>query len=245
MGGVGVVITKELIHVVKNKSLLFQLIFILVFSVVFPQIFAYSMISYERVTPQKVFTLIELGKYYPLMIGVLFASILAGESFAGERERKTMEILAATPLSAKSIFIGKLLFSILIALLLEIPTFMSFTSAVYHLKDTAQLNNIEFPTSTYLLACTLSSWSLTILVTTVVITASLLVKTKAAATTFAFTILLPIALLITIVSLYNITISDELIIAISALFLIVSITVLSLILKHISKELMILGFMRR
>ncbi len=240
MGGAGIIIVKELVHVVKNKSLLAQLIFILVFSVAFPQIFAYSMINYERVTPKKVFTLIELGKYYPLMIGVLFAAILAGESFAGERERKTMEILAATPLSAKSIFIGKLLFSIFVALLLEIPTFMSFTSAVYRLKDAVQLN-IEFPTSTYLLACTLSSWSLTILVTTVVITASLLVKTKAAASTFAFTVLLPIALLITAVSLYNITISDELIITISVLFLIVSITILSLMLKHISKELMILG----
>ena len=240
MGGAGIIIAKELVHIVKNKSLLAQLIFILVFSVVFPQIFAYSMINYERVTPQKVFTLIELGKYYPLMIGVLFAAILAGESFAGERERKTIEILAATPLSAKSIFIGKLLFSIFIALLLEIPTFMSFTCAVYHLKDAVQLN-IEFPTSTYLLACTLSSWSLTILVTTVVITASLLVKTKAAASTFAFTVLLPIALLITAVSLYNITISDELIITISVLFLIVSVIVLLLMLKHISKELMILG----
>ncbi len=244
MGGVRVIITKELIHIVKNKSLLTQLIFILVFSIVFPQIFAYSMINYERVTPQKVFTLIELGKYYPLMIGVLFAAILAGESFAGERERKTMEILAATPLSAKSIFIGKLLFSILIALLLEIPTFISFTSAVYYLKDATQLN-IEFPTSTYLLACTLSSWSLTILVTTVVITASLLVKTKSAASAFAFTVLLPIALLITAVSLYNITISDELIITISILFLTVSVTVLSLMLKRISKELMILGFTRK
>jgi len=244
MGGAEIIIAKELVHIVKNKSLLAQLIFILVFSVAFPQIFAYSMINYERVTPQKVFTLIELSKYYPSMIGMLFAAILAGESFAGERERKTMEILAATPLSAQSIFIGKLLFSIFIALLLEIPTSMSFTSAVYHLKDVAQLS-IEFPTSTYLLACTLSSWSLTILVTTVVITASLLVKTKAAATTFAFTVLLPIALLITAVSLYNITISDELIVTISVLFLVVSITVLTLMLKHISKELMILGLMRR
>jgi len=243
MIGAVLIIEKELVCMLRNRPLLAQLLFILVFSTIFPQAFAYSMITYERVTAEKVLALVEIGKYYPLMMGVLFAAILAGESFAGERERRTIEVLAATPLNARSILLGKLLFSCLVALALELPTFASFTHAVRSLVGAGGLG-IDFPSSEYLLTCTVLSWSLTVLVTLVVVATSLLVRTKAAATTSAFAILLPVALLITSASMFNVRIDDRLIIASSLAVLSTSCAMLLLLLRHVDKELMILGLTR-
>jgi len=240
MTGAVLIIEKELVSVLRNRPLLAQLLFILAFSTIFPQAFAYSMIAYERVTVEKVLALVEIGKYYPLMIGVLFAAILAGESFAGERERRTIEVLAATPLNARSVLLGKFLFSCLVALALELPTFASFTHAVRSLAGAGGLG-VDFPSSEYLLTCTALSWSLTILVTLVVIVASLLVRTKAAATTSAFAVLLPVALLITSASMFNVRIDDRLIIASSLVILATSCATLLLLLRRANKELMILG----
>jgi len=240
MRGTVLILERELVCMLRNRPLLAQLLFILIFSTAFPQAFAYSMIAYERVTVEKVLALIEIGKYYPLMMGVLFAAILAGESFAGERERRTIEILAATPLGERSIFLGKLLFSVFVALALELPTFASFTRAVLLLADAGSLG-ISFPSSEYLLTCTVLSWSLTMLVTLVVIVTSLSVRTKAAATTSALTVLLPVALLIAGASMFNVKIDDRLIIIASLGALGISCVVLLLLLKRINKELMILG----
>ena len=243
MRGTILIFKKELVQMFKNTSLLAHLIFILAFSVAFPQVFAHSMISRESITLEKVLALIEIGKYYPLMMGVLFAAILAGESFAGERERKTIEVLAATPLGERSIFLGKFLFSVFVALMLELPTFASFTQAIYLLIKAGGFA-IDFMSSGYLLTCTALSWSLTLLVAMLVVIASLYVRTKASATASSFSVLLPIALLISGAALFNITVDNTLLISISLIAIAISSAMLLLLFRHMDKELMILGLVR-
>lgn len=58
-----------------------------------------------------------------LIIPVMASSVLGSDSFAGERERKTIEALLATPISDSELFMGKILVSFIPAMLV---TFVSF-----------------------------------------------------------------------------------------------------------------------
>ncbi len=46
-----------------------------------------------------------------LIIPIMASSVIASDSFAGEKERKTIEALLATPLSDSELFLGKILVS--------------------------------------------------------------------------------------------------------------------------------------
>jgi ABC-2 type transport system permease protein len=63
---------------------------------------------------------------YQLLPAIL-ASMIAADAFAGERERRTLETLLATPLSENAIFIGKTLASVTFALTVSL---VSFTCAL-------------------------------------------------------------------------------------------------------------------
>jgi len=58
-----------------------------------------------------------------LIIPVMASSVLGSDSFAGERERKTIEALLATPISDSELLLGKILVSFIPAMLV---TFVSF-----------------------------------------------------------------------------------------------------------------------
>lgn len=61
-----------------------------------------------------------------LLIPLMASSVIASDSFAGEKERKTIEALLATPISDGELFFGKMLVSFIPSM---IVTFVSF--AVY------------------------------------------------------------------------------------------------------------------
>jgi ABC-2 type transport system permease protein len=58
-----------------------------------------------------------------LIIPVMASSVMGSDSFAGERERKTIEALLATPISDSELLLGKILVSFIPAMLV---TFVSF-----------------------------------------------------------------------------------------------------------------------
>ncbi len=58
-----------------------------------------------------------------LIIPVMASSVMGSDSFAGERERKTIEALLATPISDSELLLGKILVSFIPAM---IVTFVSF-----------------------------------------------------------------------------------------------------------------------
>jgi len=62
-----------------------------------------------------------------LIIPIMTSSVLASDSFAGERERKTIEALLATPISDSELFLGKTLVSFIPAMIVTIASFATYT----------------------------------------------------------------------------------------------------------------------
>jgi ABC-type Na+ efflux pump permease subunit len=62
-----------------------------------------------------------------LIIPLMVASVIAADSFAGERERRTLEALLYTPTTDRELFIGKLLSSWLPANLVALAGFILYT----------------------------------------------------------------------------------------------------------------------
>jgi len=65
-----------------------------------------------------------------LIIPVMSSSVLGSDSFAGERERKTIEALLATPISDSELLIGKILVSFIPAMLITFVSFGIYTVVV-------------------------------------------------------------------------------------------------------------------
>lgn len=65
----------------------------------------------------------------PIVLFALFpaaiASMIAADAFAGERERRTLETLLATPLPEHAMFIGKILCAVTFALLVAVSSLLA------------------------------------------------------------------------------------------------------------------------
>ncbi len=62
-----------------------------------------------------------------LILPLMFSTVIASESFAGERERKTIEALLYTPATDAELFTGKVLAGFLPAVLITLVSFIGYT----------------------------------------------------------------------------------------------------------------------
>lgn len=65
-----------------------------------------------------------------LIVPLMVASILSADSFAGEKERKTLEALLYTPTTDLELFLGKVLVSLVPALAVNLLSFVLYTVVV-------------------------------------------------------------------------------------------------------------------
>jgi ABC-2 type transport system permease protein len=65
-----------------------------------------------------------------LIIPIMASSVIASDSFAGEKERKTIEALLATPLSDSELLMGKILVSFAPAISVTVVSFLVYTVVV-------------------------------------------------------------------------------------------------------------------
>lgn len=65
-----------------------------------------------------------------LIIPVMASSVIASDSFAGEKERKTIEALLATPLSDSELFLGKILVSFVPSMIITLVSFAIYSTVV-------------------------------------------------------------------------------------------------------------------
>ncbi|MGB7876169.1 MAG: ABC transporter permease subunit [Anaerolineales bacterium] len=79
-----------------------------------------------------------------LIIPLMVASVIAADSFAGERERRTLEALLYTPTTDRDLFIGKLLSSWLPAILVALAGFILYAVMV-NLAAWPTMGEIFFP----------------------------------------------------------------------------------------------------
>ena len=63
-----------------------------------------------------------------LIIPLMASSVIASDSFAGEKERKTIEALLAMPISDSELFFGKMLVSFIPSMLVTIVSFVVYTT---------------------------------------------------------------------------------------------------------------------
>ncbi|MGC8495607.1 MAG: ABC transporter permease subunit [Candidatus Micrarchaeia archaeon] len=72
-----------------------------------------------------------------LTMPILTASVIAADSFAGEKERKTSEALLATPITKAELMIGKILASFIPTILLTLAVFAIYGSVTDFLSNKA------------------------------------------------------------------------------------------------------------
>lgn len=61
-----------------------------------------------------------------LIIPLMASSVIASDSFTGEKERKTIEALLATPISDSKLFLGKVLVSFIPSMMVTVASFIIF-----------------------------------------------------------------------------------------------------------------------
>ena len=84
-------------------------------------------------TPTQLMIVIALGYMFApmfLIVPLMFSTTIAAESFAGEKERKTMEALLYLPISDQELFIGKVMAAGIPAILITWICFFLYTIIV-------------------------------------------------------------------------------------------------------------------
>ena len=65
-----------------------------------------------------------------LIIPLMASSVISSDSFAGEKERKTIEALLATPISDSELFLGKILVSFIPSMAITLVSFLLYSLVV-------------------------------------------------------------------------------------------------------------------
>jgi ABC-2 type transport system permease protein len=79
-----------------------------------------------------------------LIVPVMVASVIAADSFAGEKERKTLEALLYTPTSDREVFVAKLLSAWLPAMAVALAGFLLYAVTV-NMVSWPTMGRIFFP----------------------------------------------------------------------------------------------------
>ena len=96
-----------------------------------------------------VFTLLYMFAPMYLIMPMMVASVVAADSFAGEKERKTLEALIYTPTTDLELFTGKVLSAWLPALVVSLVGFVLYGVAV-NAAAWPTMQRIFFPNATWL-----------------------------------------------------------------------------------------------
>jgi ABC-type Na+ efflux pump permease subunit len=85
-----------------------------------------------------------------LTMPILTASVIAADSFAGEKERKTSEALLATPVSNSELITGKILASLIPTIILTVAVF-SIYGYITDMLSFSAFNSYILPTAPWLM----------------------------------------------------------------------------------------------
>lgn len=152
------IVSKDLKVAVQNKGVILPIIIVpLILFAIFPWIFAYassdagagaSMNNIDEMlarvppgllnelsgfTPDQqviVFMLVYMLAPMFLVVPLMVSSVLAADSFAGEKERKTLEALLYTPTTDRELFVAKLAGAWTAAVVVALLSFLLYTVMV-------------------------------------------------------------------------------------------------------------------
>lgn len=86
-----------------------------------------------------------------LIIPLMSSSVIASDSFAGEKERKTIEALLATPISDSELFLGKVMVSFIPSMVITIFSFGIYSTLVNLISTSLFDGKILLPNLVWLL----------------------------------------------------------------------------------------------
>ena len=113
------VMKKDFKEISRNFQVFGMLLVLpLIFGLVYPLIVFFIAPSILAEGEEVLWYLLNLFSGFFLVMAVTIPAVIASDSFAGEKERKTIESLLAAPISDEELFLGKVLVSFVPAVLL-------------------------------------------------------------------------------------------------------------------------------
>ncbi len=171
-----------------------------------------------------------------IIIPIMAPSAIASDSFAGEKERRTIEALLATPISDTEMFLGKTLVSFIPTMTVTIASFITY-SAIVNLYSTTMfkweplLPNLTWLTMIFLLSPTVALASIGL---TVMVSAKL--KGVREAQQNSAVLLIPIIILVIIQASGAVFIGPSMITALTGIFATIDFLVIYLGVKMFKRE---------
>ncbi|MDK6233846.1 ABC transporter permease subunit [Aerococcus sanguinicola] len=266
MNNIRTIINKEFISLKNNKSIV-SILFVLpsIFSIVFPIMILTlgtndaiiksiaGLSAFLEVIPADLMPSNLPTVYYPiyailnfftlplfLLIPVMIANVLSSEGFIGEKENKSLEGLLYTPISIRSLVIGKILSalipSILITWLFTLIYEIIFTTGSYF-----TIGNYIFLDSVWLYASLFLAPLLTILSIALVFAISPYVGNTKSAQSIALIIVVPIMAMLISQASGAILLKRSIILFIIALLFVIDFIVVAILIKRFNIEKYILS----
>jgi ABC-2 type transport system permease protein len=114
-----------------------------------PAVLGQELAGYSQDQAVVVYILVYMLAPLFLIIPLMVSAAIAADSFAGEKERKTMEALLYTPTTDREVFVAKLLSGWLAALAVALVGFVLY-AIVVNAATWSQLHQIFFPNAMWL-----------------------------------------------------------------------------------------------
>jgi ABC-2 type transport system permease protein len=176
---VALVFSKDWLDIRRNWQVLFPLLAIpLVFAIMLPlmvigttvsvpaQASSYGLQTLLKTLPvhvkdeiagmtgrQAIMYIVSVYFFAPifLVIPIMASSVIASDSFAGEKERRTVEALLATPLSDSEMLLGKMLVSFVPAVVVTAAAFLVYSAVIDYFTLELFGGRLLFPNNTWLM----------------------------------------------------------------------------------------------
>jgi ABC-type transport system involved in multi-copper enzyme maturation permease subunit len=116
-----------------------------------PRAYIEGLAGYGDIQKVAILPIKIIGLPFFLLIPLLISGIITADSFAGERERATLEALLTTPIEDHSLLLGKILTPFAPALAISWISFAILTAILARLVNPHFLNPI-FPDTTWILS---------------------------------------------------------------------------------------------
>jgi hypothetical protein len=174
------IIRRDLLAVTRSKGVMLPLIIVpLIFMIVLPAVFGIfapvlmdmpganmpdlslfidqlpsaMLAQFEGYSMEQlmiVFTLVYMFAPMFLIIPLMVASVVAADSFAGEKERKTLEALIYTPTTDTELFVGKMLSAMIPAVAVSLIGFLLYALTA-NIAAWPTMGRIFFPTAAWII----------------------------------------------------------------------------------------------
>jgi ABC-2 type transport system permease protein len=170
-----------------------------------------------------------------LIIPAMASSVISSDSFAGEKERKTIEGLLATPLTDGELIVGKMLVAFVPSMIVTLLSFVVYTALVDFLGFSL-FGRFILPTVNWMLTIFLLAPAVSVAGIAVTVLVSARVKGFREAQQLSVLIILPIMSLVVGQALGVLLLVPEVIVMLFVVFAVIDVIILKVCLRVFQRE---------